>query len=484
MAPYTRLQNQDQTDCQWTKLRYKNLQILLVDDDEVIRFIIKEILEMQGVTVYEAGNGQEAIDIFDKTHLDIILMDINMPIMNGFEAIAIIREKLQDKFIPIITVNAFNDEKILQQALNCGADDYLVKPVDNDVLITKINSMLRIKDLYDKEHELRMRLNEENQKSKQLSEELKKAKHSLEINNYQLTVINKQLDRYGRELKNEVIKQTSLLRQKDLQLLEKDREVSLYSLASGMAHEINNPLGFIKSSILSLGKRMNRLLDHSLNTNLDKDTIEKEREATERILKRAYKGIERIVDVIGYFKRFSNVDMEKTGPLNLNNSIADNIRLIKTQVNFNHPFITTYFGDIPELICTRQEVNICIFNILKNAVDAITVKQTDPSESNKGHIEIITRYKAPPHAIVVVIKDNGIGMTDDEIRHAFDPFYTHKSVGEGSGVGLTMAETYIKKHKGSITIDSKKNKGTTVTLTFPLQEKPNKKQTGEKNDRN
>ena len=482
MSPYEPLQHQNQTDCQWTKLRYDNLHVLLVDDDDVIRFIMKEILELQGVTIYEAENGQEAIDIFDKTSLDIILMDLNMPVMNGFEAIAIIRERLQDKFIPIITVNAFDNDKILQQALNCGADDYLVKPVDNDVLISKINSMLRIKELYDKEHDLRIRLYAENQKSNQLSEELKKAKRDLEKNNYQLTIVNQQLDRYGRELENEVIKKTNLLRQKDLQLLEKDREVSLYTLASGMAHEINNPLGFIKSSVVSLGKRMNRLLDHSLNTNLDNAAIIKERQATERILKRAYKGIERIMDVIGYFKRFSNVDMEKSGPLDLNLSITDNIRLIETIKTINHPFIKTDLGDIPEIICTRQEVNICIFNVLKNAVDAINAKQAYDTEFINGQIEIVTRYKVPPPCVVVEIKDNGIGMTDDEIRHSFDPFYTQKPVGEGSGIGLTMADAYMKKNYGSITMTSEKNKGTTVTLTFLIQEKQNK--TGDKNDRN
>jgi len=211
-----------------------------------------------------------------------------------------------------------------------------------------------------------------------------------------------------------------------------------------------------------------------MNNNIDTATIEKERQIKERTMKRAFRGINRISDLIDHLKRFSNVDMQKTGPLDLTVSINDNLRLIKSQVGLNYPSITTHFAEIPEIICTRQEINICLYNVLKNAIDAIKVKQHLYPEFNKGHIEIITRYIVPPPAITVEIIDNGIGMTDDEIRQAFVPFYTQKPIGEGSGVGLTMADTYMRNHCGKISINSEKNKGTTVTLNFPVSEKHNK----------
>jgi signal transduction histidine kinase len=464
-------QNHNQNKTNWAQLLHNNLQILIVDDEPVFRMIIKDILEDSGATIFEAENGQEAIDIFDKTPLDLILMDLNMPVMNGFEAISLIREKLQDKFIPIITVNAFNDEKILQQALECGADDYLVKPANYEVLISKINSMIRIKNFYDREHELRMRLYHENQRSMQLSKELNKAKNDLELKNQLLITVNEQLDKYGKELEIEVLKQTNQLRQKDLQLIEKDREVSLYSLASGMAHEINNPLGFVKSSLLSLHKRINKLYDQTLIKYLDKISVDKNRRTTDRMVNRAFRGIDRIINIINYLKRLSNVDMEETGPLNLNISIDDTLRLIKTQFDTRHATIKTYLADLPEIICARQKINICIYNIIKNSLEAIKAKEKIDPEFKEGQVEIISQYSVPPARITVQIIDNGIGMTDEERRQAFDPFYTQKPIGEGSGIGLTMADTYVKKHDGQITINSEKNKGTTVTLTFPVQEK-------------
>jgi signal transduction histidine kinase len=464
-------QKPDQDKTNWAKLLQNNLQILVVDDEPIFRMIIKEILEDNGATIFEAENGQEAIDIFDKTPLDIILIDLSMPVMNGFEAIAIIREKLQHKFIPIITVNAFDNEKILQQALECGADDYLVKPVNYEVLISKINSMIRIKKFYDREHELRIRLYREHQKSISLTKELNKAKHDLEEKNQQLKTVNQQLDKYGKELEFEVLKQTNQLRQKDLQLIEKDREVSLYSLASGMAHEINNPLGFVKSSLLSLHKRINKLYDQTLIKYLDKVSVDKNRQTTERIVNRAFRGIDRIINIIDYLKRLSNVDMEEIGPFNLNISIDDNLRLIKTQVDTKHVTIKTYLANLPEIICARQKMNICIYNIIKNSLEAIKAKEKRDPEFKDGQVEIISQYSVPPPRINIQIIDNGIGMTDEECRQAFDPFYTKKPIGEGSGIGLTLADTYVKKHDGQITIHSEKNKGTTVTLTFPVQEK-------------
>jgi len=463
-------QKHDQEKSNRVKLLYNNLQILIVDDEYILRMILKDILEGNGATIFEAENGQEAVDIFEKNALDIILMDINMPVMNGFEAITIIREKLQQVFIPIITINAFDNDKILQQALECGADDYLVKPVNFEVLISKINSLIRIKTFYDREHELRMRLYQENQRSLKLSKALNQTKIDLEEKNQLLTTVNQMLDDYGKKLEQEVFQQTSQLRQKDLKLIEKDREVSLYTLASGMAHEINNPLGFVKSSLLTHLKHINRVYDLVQNNRIDNRMIEKERQLSDRILKRVFRGIQRIIDMIGFLKRLSNVDMEKKGPLDLNITIKDTIRLIKTQMDSKNISIKTYLADIPEIICSRQEINICIYNILKNALDAIKVKQTLDPGFNYGQIEIHSRFCAPPQRLIVNVMDNGIGMTDDELRQAFDPFYTQKPIGKGSGVGLTMADTYMKKHDGQITINSEKNKGTTVTLTFPIQE--------------
>ena len=464
-------QNKDQNQLKWVKFQHDNMQILIVDDEQIFRIILKDILEDTGATIFEAENGQEALDVFNKTPLDIILMDLNMPVMNGFEAISKIREQLQGTFIPIITVNAFNDEKILKQALECGADDYLVKPVNYEVLISKINSLMRIKNYYDREHELRMRLLEEHQNVQKLSNEIKIAKNALEEKNRQLNTLNFQLDEHGKNLEKEVLKQTSLLRQKDLQLLEKDREVSLYALASGMAHEINNPLGFVKSSFLSLRRKTSRLFDQIQNNEIDPSTIDKERQTSERIVQRGVKGIERIIKIIDYLKRLSNVDMETKGPLDLNKSINDNIRMAKTQLDIKNISIKTYLGDIPTIICARQEVNHCIYNVIKNALDAIQAKQKLDPEFIDGQLEIVSQYSCPPLSLTIGIVDNGIGMTDEELRHAFDPFYTQKPVGKGSGVGLTMADAYMKKHNGRIIIESEKNKGTTVTLTFPIEEK-------------
>jgi len=123
----------------------KSLNVLIVDDEEIIRIFLSAAIKHAGGTVFEAENGSKALQIFDNNPIDIILMDLSMPEMDGFEAIRLIKNRSQT-FIPIISINGFDDETILTRALAKGADDLLTKPVSPPILISKMNAMIRIKE--------------------------------------------------------------------------------------------------------------------------------------------------------------------------------------------------------------------------------------------------------------------------------------------------------------------------------------------------
>jgi len=451
---------------QWTDFIMHPLHILVVDDDPAFLMIMDDILSKKNAILYMAQGGKEAIALFKKHNPDIVLMDLNMPQINGFEAIAAIKALLGDVFVPIITVNAFDDEKILRQALHCGADDFLTKPVNADVLIAKINTMLRIKQLYDNEHQQRMQLKNELEKSRRLALELSRTKRLLEKQNTALQNANIQLDQHKQRLQHEVFRQISELRQKDLKMIEKDREASLYTLASGMAHEINNPLGFIKSSFLTLDKRLNKFFENLLKQYLDESDIQTEQVYIKKILQRIFRGMDRIIDIVAQLKTFSNVDMGSVSYTNLNTCINNSLSLLKTVMN-NQINVSTCFEDIPEIICSQKDINQCCYNILKNAVDAIEIKQEKlPPGAEQGVIGIQT--KLVDNGIQVQIKDNGIGMSKDECSKALLPFFTQKPIGQGSGLGLTLAESCMNNHDGKLVLQSKPWEGTTVTLLFPI----------------
>ena len=129
-------------------IRDKPLKVLVVDDDLISRKIIIKILDKGGYNVFKAENGREGVDVFEREQPDIVIMDIMMPVMDGYEAIRIIKKRSQDSFVPVICLTDLQDNKTLAQCVEVGADDFLSKPVHHVILNAKIDAMLRIKRLY------------------------------------------------------------------------------------------------------------------------------------------------------------------------------------------------------------------------------------------------------------------------------------------------------------------------------------------------
>ncbi|MDH5517815.1 MAG: SpoIIE family protein phosphatase [Gammaproteobacteria bacterium] len=123
-------------------------KVLIVDDDSVNRMILNGMLTKAGHEALQAENGQLAVDCFKQEKPEIILMDIMMPVMNGYEAIKLIKELTEDRYVPIIALTAMSDEEELAKCLECGADDFLTKPFSKIVLMAKIQAAIRMQDLY------------------------------------------------------------------------------------------------------------------------------------------------------------------------------------------------------------------------------------------------------------------------------------------------------------------------------------------------
>jgi signal transduction histidine kinase len=271
----------------------------------------------------------------------------------------------------------------------------------------------------------------------------------------------------------EIKEKTELLRAKDLRLLEMDRIAGIGTLAAGIAHEINNPLSFLKSAMGFLRKSMDKILaaanywddkplpeelakgyrDYLETLNFDhvSSTVDKRFDTIQR-------GIERIMTIIKSLKRFSRIDMESIGNLNINESIDDAVEIFSTEETEDIEFIKEP-GEIPSVECSAAEINQCLLHIITNAKDAV---------ENKGRIVLKTSLDEAGDNIVIKIIDNGKGMSPEVLRQSRSPFFTTKEVGSGTGVGLSMTETIIKNHGGTMDISSAENEGTTVTLTLPV----------------
>ena len=258
-----------------------------------------------------------------------------------------------------------------------------------------------------------------------------------------------------------------------MQLIEMDRIAGIGTLAAGIAHEINNPLGFVKSSAGFLKKSLDKMIEaarywddkpvpepllkdyHDYLAGINFDHLANSIDSRYDRIKR---GIERIMKIVNSLKSFSKIDMEAVGKLNINNSIEETIEIVSAQGEKDLEFVKD-LQEIPLIACFPNEINQCLLHTLKNGLDAI---------DQKGTIKIATSYDEKEDTVYVRIIDDGKGMSPEVLKQAKNPFFTTKPVGEGTGVGLSLTERIIKRHGGDIKIYSEENIGTTVIMAFPV----------------
>jgi len=431
--------------------------ILIVDDDKFFLNFIHLVLKKQGYQVLTGTNGKEGLAILEKKTPDLIISDVMMQEMNGIEFCKAVKAnpKTKDIYFLVLTSKSEVSEKI--RLLDIGADDFLSKPVNNDELLAKVRASMRIRDLQRELKESNQRLTQLNMKLQQTTQYLQKA---------------------NREIK-----------EAQSQLLQHEKMASIGQLAAGVAHEINNPIGFIYSNLsvlqdyiadlLSFFKRYRALkkavqagqMEAILSAFGELEKVEKEIDLDfimddfEKIVRESLDGAERVKVIVQDLKDFSHIDQAEVKYFNINQGLESTLNIVWNEIKYKAKVIKEY-GEIPEIRCYPMQLNQVFMNLLVNAAQAI--------EKN-GLIKIKTFTKR--NRIYVQITDNGCGIPKKNLHRIFDPFFTTKEVGKGTGLGLSTAYNIIKKHNGEIRVESKVGKGTRFTIELPIEAVPEKEET-------
>jgi len=431
--------------------------ILIVDDDKFFLNFINLVLKKQGYRVLIAENGKEALEVLEKETPDLIISDVMMPEMNGIEFCKTVKSnpKTKDIYFLVLTSKSEVSEKI--KLLDIGADDFLSKPVNNDELLAKVRASMRIRDLQRELKESNRRLTQLNKKLQQTTQYLQKA--------------------------NREIKETQS------QLLQHEKMASIGQLAAGVAHEINNPIGFIYSNLSVLQDYIADLLSFfkgykalqkAVQTGQMKAVLSASRELEkteekidldfimddlEKIVRESLDGAERVKVIVQDLKDFSHIDQAQVKYFNINEGIESTLNIVWNEIKYKAKVIKEY-GDIPEIRCYPMQLNQVFMNLLLNAAQAI--------EKN-GLIKIKTFAKEK--RVFVQITDNGSGIPKKNLHRIFDPFFTTKEVGKGTGLGLSTAYNIIKKHNGEIRVESKVGTGTRFTIELPVEAVPETEET-------
>jgi len=278
------------------------------------------------------------------------------------------------------------------------------------------------------------------------------------------------------------------LKETQAQILQSEKMASIGQLAAGVAHEINNPTGFISSNMNALsdyykdirslisqysdfiaGLKDDMVAEKGRASILEKlgriNEIEKEididfiMDDTSNLIKECREGTERIKKIVIDLKDFAHPGEQKLKYADINKNMESTLNVVWNELKYKAKVIKEY-GDLPQVKCYPQQVKQVFVNLLVNAGHAM---------GKQGEIRIATR--ALDGKVEIKISDTGKGIPEENLSKIFDPFFTTKEIGKGTGLGLNVAYNIIEKHKGTIDVESTVGVGTTFTIRIPVGER-------------
>ncbi len=413
--------------------------ILIVDDNPTNLSVLSKALKSVGYKIRMAVDGEEALSQVNRAHPELILLDIQMPKLDGFATCRHLQNNPETAGIPIIFMTALVDTKVKVEGLSLGAVDYITKPFFEPEVLARVKIHWRFKQLTD-------------------------------------------------TLEKQVAEHTQKLEQAQIQLVQQEKLSTLGQLVAGVAHEINNPVGFLKGNIQPAQDYVQDLFDlidlyQQKLPVADEEIVEKIeeidwhflREDLPKLLKSMNLGVERINTISNSLRTFSRADRQHKNPFNLHQGLDSTLLILKHRLkaNENRPEIEVIkdYGNLPDVECFPGQLNQVFMNLLANAIDALDeaslLLDCENTEANKYRITVSTSLENSQAKISIT--DNGQGISEEVQSKIFDHLFTTKDVGKGTGLGLAITrQIIVDKHGGSVDFKSQVDQGTTFIVQIPL----------------
>ncbi|MBC8277742.1 MAG: response regulator [FCB group bacterium] len=387
--------------------------ILVIDDEPDIRDLVQLFLEEDGYEVITAPDGIQGIEAFTRSQPPVVITDIRMPAMEGTEVLSKIKSARPETEVIVIT--GHGEMKLAIEALQNDASDFIQKPFGYDVLSVAVRR-----------------------------------------------AFNK-------------ISVREQLAQTQVHLLQTEKMASLGQLAAGIAHEINNPVGFVTSNLGTLTKFSDNIRNafaelqtcfENGGSLLSAEEYEKIKQKYKidfvladmvSIIEESLEGTNRVKHIVRDLKDFSHIDTRKMIRYDINESVKSTLNILTNETKHKAD-IELHLGDIPAVTCNPQQINQVVMNLVLNGIQAI---------EEYGKIGI--RTSKENNGVRLEISDTGGGIPEDLLLKIFDPFFTTKDVGSGTGLGLHIVYNIVNRHGGVIDVDSKVGKGTTFIVHLPVQ---------------
>jgi signal transduction histidine kinase/ActR/RegA family two-component response regulator len=406
----------------------EKVNILLVDDQQAKLLSHEVVLAEIGERLFKASSAREAFECLLKNEVALILIDVCMPDLDGFELAAMIREHPRFQRTAIIFVSAVMNAKLDQlRGYQLGAVDFVPVPVVPELLRAKVKVFL---DLYRKTRQLE-RFNAE-----------------LEQRVLERTAA---LQRFNEELEQRIEDRT---REREIalaQLFEAQKMDTIGRLTGGVAHDFNNLLMAVLGSLTLLEKRL------------------PEDPQCRRLLQNAVQGAQRGAALTQRLLAFSRRQELRPESVDLAALVSGMEELLKRALGLGIELSCQFSGALPPVLADANQLELALLNIALNARDAmpsggrLTIAAATETASGAG----AENNLRPGDYLRISIADTGIGMDEATLAKATDPFFTTKGPGKGTGLGLSMVHGLAAQSGGLLRIESAPNRGTTVELWLP-----------------
>ena len=442
-------------------------QILILEDSPTQAERLKLILEDEGFAVVHAADGETAMVRFAAAPFDVVISDIVMPGMSGYDFCREVKKTPKGRETPVILLSTLSDPMDIIRGLECGADNFITKPYEAEQLIGRVRTVLQNREMRgagkvtfgievmflgktfvvtsEKEQILDLLI--------ATFEDIVRTNRGLQESKAQLTAAKKEIELYAQELEQRVAERTAELLEQQKQLHHAQKMEAVGQLTGGLAHDFNNLLTIVVGNLDALEGMLARHPDALACANDALNATLRGAELTKQLL------------------AFSRRQQLQSRVIDLNQLVTGITGLLRRTLGENIEIKSGLSDNLWLAEVDPAQVESALVNLAVNARDAMPGGGQLTIETANKHLD--EQYAAenadvgPGDYVMLAVSDSGTGIPAEILGRVFDPFFTTKPVGKGTGLGLSMVYGFAKQSGGHIKIYSEEGHGTAVRLYLP-----------------